>query len=192
MRRTVFGKSPERELLAPSRASIRDALLFDLADQQASADLTLAERRVESWTFAPWLLLAGHLIIGGQLARPAGRPIAGNACVGVPLSAGDRDRARSRRRDRAAVAGGAVQMAPHTVGRLMCGYIALSGCAVDLLRAWRRGQLPAQGSPLPHARDDDRHFSSGRRSRSVSPPLAIINAVVALGRGDLPISAARR
>ena len=67
MRRTMFGKSPELERLAPPRASISEALLFDVSDQQASADLTLAERRVESWTFAPWLLLAGHLIITGCL-----------------------------------------------------------------------------------------------------------------------------
>ena len=63
MRRTMFGKSPELERLAPPRASISEALLFDVSDQQASADLTLAERRVESWSFAPWQLLAGHLII---------------------------------------------------------------------------------------------------------------------------------
>ena len=48
MRRTLFGKSPELERLAPPRASIRDALSFDVTDQQASADMTLAERRVDS------------------------------------------------------------------------------------------------------------------------------------------------
>src|SRR5690242_18930266 len=67
MRRTMFGKSPELERLAPPRASISEALTFDVGDQQASSDLTLAERRVESWTFAPWLLLAGHMIVTGTL-----------------------------------------------------------------------------------------------------------------------------
>ena len=56
MRRTLFGKSSERERLAPPRASVREALLFDIRDHEASTDLTLAERRADSWTFAPWLL----------------------------------------------------------------------------------------------------------------------------------------
>src|SRR5690348_7285624 len=72
MRRTMFGKSPELERIAPSRASIRDALLFDITDQQASAGLALAERRVESWTFAPWLLLAGHFVLGASLIATQG------------------------------------------------------------------------------------------------------------------------
>src|SRR5689334_12452935 len=63
MRRTLFGKSPELERLAPPRASFRDTLLFDVSDQQHSADLTFAERRVDSWTFAPWLLFASHIIL---------------------------------------------------------------------------------------------------------------------------------
>ena len=89
MRRTLFGKSPELERLAPSRASFGDALLFDISDQQASADQTLAERRVDGWTFAPWLLLAGHLIVGGTLLLQdrSGASGGGVASVFVPLTA---------------------------------------------------------------------------------------------------------
>src|ERR1700759_4347479 len=123
MRRTMFGKSPELERLAPPRASISEALFFDVSDQQASADLTLAERRVESWSFAPWLLLAGHLIIAGTLivesrsSAPQGSlfsvfgPLVGSLTLdliaGLVLLGWRR-----------------LQMAPHTVGRLMCGYLA--------------------------------------------------------------------
>src|SRR3954452_16292251 len=87
MRRTPFGKSPELERLSPPRASIRDALLFDVRDQQGSADVTLAERRVDSWTFAPWLLLAGHLIIAVTLLmhHRASASQATDVSVFVPL-----------------------------------------------------------------------------------------------------------
>ena len=67
MRRTLFGKSPEVELPSAARASAREVLLFDVRDHESSSDLTLAERRVSGWTFAPWLLLAGHLIIAATL-----------------------------------------------------------------------------------------------------------------------------
>ncbi|HEX8839426.1 MAG TPA: hypothetical protein VF750_03025, partial [Sphingomicrobium sp.] len=63
MRRTIFGRPPEVELQAPARALAREAVLFDVRDNSESADLTLAERRLGSWTYAPWLVLAGHLII---------------------------------------------------------------------------------------------------------------------------------
>src|SRR5438309_809249 len=67
MRRNLFGKSLEIERLAPPRASVRDALWFDIRDHDSSTDLTLAERRADSWTFAPWLLFVGHLILGVTL-----------------------------------------------------------------------------------------------------------------------------
>src|SRR6476661_6273286 len=126
MRRTLFGKSPELERLAPSRASFGDALLFDISDQQASADQMLAERRVDGWTFAPWLLLAGHLIIAGTLLLQDHRDgSAGSiASVLVPMSAAVAlDLVAGivlsfRRR---------LQLAPHNVGRLMCGYFLGTG-----------------------------------------------------------------
>jgi len=64
----MFGKSPEIELFTPPRASVREVLWFDVSDHEASTDLALAERRLTGWTFAPWLLLAGHLIVTIALA----------------------------------------------------------------------------------------------------------------------------
>ena len=61
---------------ADEGASVRDALLFDVRDHEASTDQTLAERRADSWTFAPWLLFVGHIIIAITLLlqdRPPSR-----------------------------------------------------------------------------------------------------------------------
>ena len=126
MRRTLFGKSPELELASAARASVREVLLFDLRDHQATNDSTLAERRVGGWTFAPWLLLAGHLILAATLllldrATPA---LVTPARVIAPL-------VLSLLTDAIAavvmLAWRRMQMAPYTVTRLMCGYVALTG-----------------------------------------------------------------
>ena len=55
------------EVPALARASAREALLFDVQDHSNSGDLALAERRVASWLYAPWLMLSGHLIIAASL-----------------------------------------------------------------------------------------------------------------------------
>src|SRR6185312_2924688 len=122
MRRTLFGKSPEHELPSAARASAREVLLFDVRDHEASNDATLAERRVSGWTFAPWLLLIGHLIITATLIVPGygSIPSATLARSIAPLSG-------SLVLD--AVAGivmlgwRRMQISPHSVARLMCGYI---------------------------------------------------------------------
>ena len=72
MRRTLFGKSAEVERLTPAHVSVIEALVFDILDHQSSADQSLIERRVGSWSFAPWLLLTGHLIIGISLLLQEG------------------------------------------------------------------------------------------------------------------------
>ncbi|MFN2450671.1 MAG: hypothetical protein ABR508_12955, partial [Candidatus Baltobacteraceae bacterium] len=36
---------------------------FDVRDHSGTTDLTLAERRVAGWVFAPWLLFSGHLVL---------------------------------------------------------------------------------------------------------------------------------
>src|SRR5258707_9700849 len=126
MRRTLFGKSPEIERLAPARVSAREALTFDIVDHESSVDQTLIERRVGSWAVAPWLLLAGHMVIGTSLLLqdrppqnsttlaavfvPFGLSIAVDIVAGLILM--------YRRR---------LRLAPHTAARLMCGYIAATG-----------------------------------------------------------------
>ena len=177
MRRNLFRKPPEIELHAPARARARDALLFDIRDHSDSTDLTLAERRLGTWTFAPWLVLAGHLIIAASLVFED-RPTASSTAllsVILPFSL-------SFALD---VAAGALmlmwrklQIAPHIVTRVMCAYLAATGSL------WTIASI-ASGSLLA----GDPGFvtlamSGGFFVRSIvaapAPPLAVVNAVVAL------------
>jgi diguanylate cyclase (GGDEF)-like protein len=172
MRRTLFGKSPELERLAPPRASIVDALFFDVRDHDASADLALAERRVDSWTFAPWLLLVGHVIMASTLllhdmhgsSAPALVPFL--ACLATDLVAGLVLFGWRR-----------LQMAPHTVARLMCGYLATTGVL------WTMASVASGRLGLTESSFVTLAVAMGFFVRSTvavaSPPLAIINATVA-------------
>ena len=63
MRRTLFGKSPELERLAPPRASAREALSFDVSDHESSTDVTLAERPDLNGRYA----VIGRVIEGGDV-----------------------------------------------------------------------------------------------------------------------------
>ncbi|MGE5562734.1 MAG: putative bifunctional diguanylate cyclase/phosphodiesterase [Bacillota bacterium] len=177
MRRALFGKSPEVELPTAARASAREVLFFDVRDHEANSDFTLAERRVSGWAFAPWLLLAGHLIIAGALLFHA-RASADWKTLGAVIG----PMALSLLTDLVAglimVGWRRLQMAPHTVTRVMCGYIGLTGIF------W---MVSTAGVPALHLRDAG--FAtvamvSGFFLRSIasiaSPPLAMINALVAI------------
>src|SRR4051794_21377287 len=177
MRRTLFGKSPELERLAPARASFGDALLFDISDQQASADQTLAERRGDGWTVAPWLLLVGHLIIPGTLLLqdhsdassgsiasvivPMAAAVVLDLVAGIVLSCWRR-----------------MQIAPHTVGRLMCGYFVCTGAL------WTMASVASGSLALKDTAFVTLAMTTGFFVRSIiavaSPPLAMINAAVAV------------
>jgi diguanylate cyclase (GGDEF)-like protein len=178
MRRTLFGKSPEVERLAAGRISAGAALTFDICDHDSSTDQTLAERRVGGWTFAPWLLLGGHLIIASALILQLRPPANWTSLLGVfvPLGlslladvsaglimAGWRDR---------------LQLAPHTVARFMCGYIAATGIC------WMLASVACASLQLRDASFVTLAMVSGFFVRSIaavaSPPLAIISAGVAI------------
>jgi diguanylate cyclase (GGDEF)-like protein len=176
MRRTVFGRSSEAGL-PPPRASAREALLFDVRDHEGSTDLTLAERRVGSWLFAPWLLFAGHSIIAitlmfvdrpaasaGVLAGvyvPLGLSLVTDVCAGLLMMGWRR-----------------LQMAPHTVARIMSLYIAITG------GLWTMASIAAGSLRLADATFVTLAMAAGFFIRSMaaiaSPPLAVVNAIVAL------------
>jgi diguanylate cyclase (GGDEF)-like protein len=177
MRRTLFGKSPEHELPSAARASAAEVLLFDVRDHEATNDSTLAERRVSGWTFAPWLLLAGHLVITATLilrdhaladwgsvakvAAPLGLSLLTDVIAGLIMITWRR-----------------MQMAPHTVTRLMCGYIALTGAL------WMVSSAEVRDVNLRDAGFATIAMVSGFFLRSIvsiaSPPMALINALVAV------------
>jgi diguanylate cyclase (GGDEF)-like protein len=177
MRRTLFGKSTELERLAPPRASVREALLFDVRDHEASTDLTLAERRAESWTFAPGLLLVGHLILATNLILqerpPASQSVLASVFVPLVLALLTDVIAGSflllwRR----------MQMAPHTVGRVMCGYIGATGVL------WTMSSVAAGALQIADLGFITLAMASGFFVRSMaaiaSPPMAIVSALVAV------------
>jgi diguanylate cyclase (GGDEF)-like protein len=177
MRRTLFGKSPELELLSAPRESAGEVLLFDVRDHESTNDLALAERRVSGWTFAPWLLLAGHLIIGvtllfqdrtasnsvafAKVFAPLGLSLLSDVIAGLIMLAWRR-----------------FQMAPHTVVRIMCGYIAATGLL------WMVSCAGIGGLNLHDSSFVTIAMVSGFFIRSMvsiaSPPLAIVNAFVAV------------
>jgi len=176
MRRTLFGKSPELERLAPARVSAREALTFDIVDHESSVDQTLIERRVGSWAVAPWLLLAGHMIIGASLLlqdRPAasaatltavflpfGLSLAADLAAGLVLI--------YRRR---------LHLAPHAAARLMCGYVAATG-VLSSLSSVATGSLGLRDASFITLA-----MATGFFVRSMaavaSPPLAIVSAFIA-------------
>jgi len=174
MRRTLFRKS--EEIHPPVRASVSEVLWFDISDHSESADLTLAERRLGAWGYAPWLLLAGHLAImlGFLLDSPSKLNATALVSVGVPLFA-------SIAAD--AVAGCLVlfwrklSLAPHTLVRILCAYLAGTGIL------WSFGSAAAGSAELASASFVTIAMASGFLLRSVvsvpSPPLAVVNTGVA-------------
>ena len=177
MRRTLFGKSPEHELPSAARASVREVLFFDVRDHEASNDATLAERRVSGWTFAPWLLLAGHLVLTATLL------FQGRAAIDLPsLTKVVGPLGVSLLTDIAAgvvmITWRRMQLAPHTVTRLMCGYIGVTGAL------WMASSAAIDGLDLRDAAFATLAMISGFFIRSIvsiaSPPLAMINALVAV------------
>jgi len=182
MRRTLFGRSPQTELLTPPRASAREALLFDLQDHSNSGDLTLAERRVGSWIYAPWLLFSGHLIIAASLLfqKSAQESWSALAAVYVPL-------ALSLLLD--TIAGLFMlywrkwQIAPHNAVRLICGYLGATGAL------WATASVAGGSLHLADASFVTLAMAAGFFVRSIvaipAPPLAMVNAVVALATTTL-------
>jgi len=174
MRRNLFGKSPKTELLTSARTSAREAVLFDLRDQRESAELNLAERRVSGWAFAPWLIFAGHLVLAVCLLlqdHPSARDGA-LASVIVPLGL-------SLLLDSAAgtlmLVWRRLQIPPHTLVRIMCGYLAATGCSWTMASAASSLQI-ADPSFVTIV------MCAGFFLRSIvavpTPPLAIVNALV--------------
>jgi diguanylate cyclase (GGDEF)-like protein len=182
MRRTLFGRSPQMEAPAPARASAREALLFDLQDHSDSGDLALAERRVGSWVYAPWLMLSGHLIIAASLLMQSRSQTSWGALAGVyvPL-------ALAMGLD--AVAGLFMlywrkwQVAPHNAVRLICAYLAGSGML------WAAASVSSGSLHLADPSFVTLAMAAGFFVRSIvavpAPPLAMVNAAVALATTTL-------
>ncbi|MBV8908933.1 MAG: hypothetical protein JOZ20_08030, partial [Sphingomonas sp.] len=176
MRRTLFGRSSEQELPNATRATAREALLFDVRDHTDSAELTLAERRVGSWSYAPWLVLAGHVIMAGSVLLQQNPEVSWGqlANVYMPLMLA---LAFDTSAGLIMLFWRRLQMAPHTVIRIMCGYLAGTGAS------WAMASVAAGSAQLADASFVTLAMSAGFFVRSLvsasAPPLALINAAVA-------------
>ncbi|MBA3835344.1 MAG: hypothetical protein H0X53_05795, partial [Sphingomonas sp.] len=124
MARTRFAKAVgQTSFGTPERASVREALWFDIEAAETSGDDSLSESRVASLDPAGLLLGTTHLLIGitclvsfPELARMAAIsnpliPLAMILLLDCVAAAGLQWRKR-------------LELAPHTVSRAMCGYLA--------------------------------------------------------------------
>lgn len=176
MRRARLGISAEERTLA-SRASIREALFFDVASLDSEGDRTLAERRVKGYTFGPWLLAGTHVVVGLALLLQGFGTTSWGMVLGtlLPLSlalaldvlAAVLLHVHSR-----------TGVQPHTVGRLMIAYTAASGVLWMLF-----GAAAAQLAGLNHYSFLPLMLGAGVTMRGLicvgSPPLTITNGLMA-------------
>src|SRR6187551_1457993 len=122
MPRTRFAKAVSPSFETPERASIRQALWFDVEAADTSDDETLSESRVANFDHTAVLLGATHLLLGVTclvrhpelLAMSFISPIV--PLVLIVLLDGVAAMGLHWRRN--------IDVAPHTISRAMCGYIA--------------------------------------------------------------------
>ena len=167
------------------RASVHDALTFDLRSPETSDDENLATQRISMFDLAPALLGATHLIWG--LACYLVQPVAINAplsCNPLPpllavLTLDALALAALHFRDR-------FRLSARTISRGLCGYIGTSGAL------WMAYGLTLDCT-MHHSNTAfiALAFGAGLGAATIvsisSPPVAIVNALVAM-TGALAVS----
>jgi diguanylate cyclase (GGDEF)-like protein len=183
MRRARFAVSEGEGL--NDRASVRDALTFDLRSPETSDDDSLASLRVSMFDLAPALLGATHLVWG--LACYLIQPVsifAPLSCNPLPpllavLTLDCLAFAALWFRDK-------IRLSPQTISRGLCAYIGASGAL------WMAYGLTLDCT-LHHSNTAfiALAFGAGLGAATIvsisSPPVAIVNALVAMG-GALAVS----
>ena len=126
MARTRFAKAVGQSFGTPEKASVRQALWFDVAPAESSGDDSLAESRVASLDQAPLLLGATHLLLGisclvlhPELVRLDALSTPLIPLTLVALLDGIAVFAMQARHK--------LELAPHTICRAMCVYLAITG-----------------------------------------------------------------
>src|SRR4051794_28817681 len=181
MRRARFAIAFETndELLA--RSSVRDALSFDLHSPDSSDELSLAEWRVAGLDLIAILLGFTHLIFLVAYVLLASKvPIAPTldnpllpSVLAIALDCAAGAAMVMRRR---------IDVAPHSVIRALCVYVALSG----LLWTWFGRTVQDDVFVVPIAAAQIilcAGISMGTIVSISSPPLAVVNAIVATVAG---------
>jgi diguanylate cyclase (GGDEF)-like protein len=178
MARARFAKAVGQSLETPQRASVREALWFDIEAAETPDDESLSESRVATFDHTALLLGATHLLIGvtclvcypqlmfvKSLSNPL-IPLALILAVDSVAAAGLQGMHK-------------LELAPHTVSRAMCIYLAAAGILWTLFGLAVTSNLPGYGSLVSVS------IGAGMAMAAVvaisSPPLAVVNAFVVTG-----------
>ena len=177
MRRSRFAKAIETQEVR-ERASIADALTFDVKAPDTSSEDSLCDWRVSSLEHGPLLLGATHLLITlacmllsstGSYSSLSDNPLIPASLV-MLLDAGAAILLLPRNR---------IRLAPHTVIRILCAYLAVAG----VLWTWFGYTVsddvfltPIAMAPIAMAAG----IAMGTIVSISSPPLALINMVVSV------------
>ena len=177
MPRARFAKAVSLPPDQPERASIHEALWFDIKSAETSEDDSLAEWRINGSDHSALLLGASHLLLGGvclgrypqlatllSLSNP-GIPIAALLAMDTIAALG------LRWRDE-------LELAPHTVARAMCVYLAVTGLfwtlfGLDL--TVNSAIAPSTAVPVWMCAG----FAMTAIAAISSPPLSVVNAFAA-------------
>jgi len=175
MRRSRFAKAIEVNEVR-ERASIRDALMFDVTSPDTSAEESLCEWRLSAMQNAPVVLGVTHLLIALtcvvlskslSFSSISDNPLIAAAVV-LALDVAAAGLLFLRKR---------LELAPHTVFRLLCVYLALSG----LLWSWFGSTVGDDAFVTPLAAGPIA-MTAGIAMRTIvavnSPPLALANLIV--------------
>ena len=182
MRRSRFARAFEGNE-PRERASIRDALNFDVVSHETSDEESLCEWRLTSMQHAPLVLGVTHLLIAfaSVLLSSSLRysSISENPLVpaGLVLTLDGVMAALLLKRH-------SLNLAPHTVFRLLCGYLAL----VAALWTWFGYAISDDALVTPIAAAPIA-MAAGIAMRAVvavnSPPLALVNLLVSTAAASL-------
>ena len=176
--RARFAKAVGQSEGGHDRASVREALWFDIEVAETSDTETLLESRVAGFDHSAWLLGATHLLVGlaclltypelallGSLSNPT-IPLTLILLLDCMAAFG------LDRRDQ-------LELAPHTVARAMCIYLALVGVL------WTLFGLSMIINVVDYGPIISVSICAGIAMAAVvaisSPPLAVVNAFVATG-----------
>jgi diguanylate cyclase (GGDEF)-like protein len=178
MARSRFAQAVNRSFETPERAAVREALWFDVESAETAGDESLSESRGAFFDHTTLLLFATHLMLGvACLARHPHliwTPVLSNPLVPlllIVLLDGIATLALMRR--------GNVDLAPHTVSRAMCVYLA----GVGVLWTWFG--LSVMLGIAPPAPVVSVSICAGIAMMALvaitSPPMAVVSAFAATG-----------
>lgn len=182
MRRSRFARAIETNE-ARERASIRDALNFDVASHETSDEESLCEWRLTAMQHAPLVLGVTHFLIAlaGILLSSSlhyssisDNPLVSAALV---LTVDGAMAAVLLKRHK-------LNLAPHTVFRILCGYMGL----IAALWTWFGHTISDEAFATPIAAAPIA-MAAGIAMRAVvavnSPPLAVVNLLVSTAAASL-------